>query len=440
MIRKRNRIGLLLVVAMLLSGCAMRTVDEMYAPPRRSAEHMDLQRAIDSAMTDLEYCAPLTGENQQTVQMADLNGDGNEEYLLFAKGNSDNPMKILIFTRQDGSCQLTESIESRGSSFEFVEYADIDEADGKELVVGLGISDQVDRHMAVYSFADGDVRQLMAVNYNKVVTADLDVDGCMELLAISAGESDEENAAAVVYSYSDGAMVRSEQSSLSAGCDQIKRIMVSSLHGGTPAVYVASAVDESAIITDVFALRNGQFTNISLSNESGTSVKTLRNYYVYADDIDEDGVLELPSLIYMEPVQNTGQSAAQQLIRWYAMKDNGEEVDKLYTFHNFNGGWYLKLDSAWAQRVSVTQDGAVFTFFLWDADFTRAEKLFSIYALSGSNREQQATQDDRFPLLRTESVVYAAKLEVASLAYGIDQQTLTEGFHLIHMDWKNGEM
>ena len=72
--------------ALLLSGCAMRTIDELYAPPKRSEEYSRLQSAIDIAMAGLEYSAPLSGENQQAVQMADLDGDGVEEYLVFAKG------------------------------------------------------------------------------------------------------------------------------------------------------------------------------------------------------------------------------------------------------------------------------------------------------------------------------------------------------------------
>ena len=86
-----------LLAALLLSGCAMRTIDELYAPPKRSEEYSRLQSAIDIAMAGLEYSAPLTGENQQAVQMADLNGDSVEEYLLFAKGDSEYPLRILVF-------------------------------------------------------------------------------------------------------------------------------------------------------------------------------------------------------------------------------------------------------------------------------------------------------------------------------------------------------
>ena len=409
----------------------------MYSPPRRSQEYNDLQIAIDGAMTGLSYCAPLTGENQQTVQMADLDGDGLEEYLLFAKGSSEKPMQILIFDQKEGSYYLRETIESLGSAFELVEYVNLDGQPGMELVVGRQVSDQVLRSVSVYTFSGGDAEQLMAVSYSKFVTADLDEDGRTELMVIVPGETETDHAVASLYSYQDGAMVRSAEANLSETADHIKRIMVSGLQGGTPAVYVASAVEESAIITDVFALKDGRFTNVSFSNESGTSVQTLRNYYVYADDIDDDGVLELPSLITMTSRDRS--AATHYLIRWYAMKLNGEEVDKMYTFHNFDGGWYLQLDGSWASRIMVTQEGNIYNFSLWDEAFRNCEKIMTVFAFTGSNRDEAAVEENRFVLYKADGVVYAAKLEAAALSCGITQESLTESFHLIHQDWKTGE-
>ena len=93
---KRICLIALLIAALLLPGCAMRTVDQMYCLPKRTEDHNNLQVAVDAAMVDLEYCAPLSGENQQTLQSADLDGDGDDEYLLYAKGSSEMPLRIMI--------------------------------------------------------------------------------------------------------------------------------------------------------------------------------------------------------------------------------------------------------------------------------------------------------------------------------------------------------
>ena len=425
----------LLVMAMLLGGCAMKTVDELYAPPKRSPEYQDLQNAIDQAMTDLDYCAPLSGENQQTVQMADLDGDGAAEYLLFAKGGQEKNLQILIFTRTEEGCRLRETLQCPGSGFELVEYVDIDGQPGMELVVGRRVSDQVVRSLSVYSFAEGTATQLMTANYHKFVTCDLDMNGLSELLVITPGTSDEDHAAAMLFSYQAGEMVRSREASLSESAENIKRIMTGNLYGGIPAVYVASSVEESAIITDIFALKNGHFTNVSFSNESGTSIQTMRNYYVYADDIDNDGILELPSL--MDLVRSV--DTQHHLIRWYAMDIGGREVDKMFTFHNFAGGWYLQLDEAWAPRVAMVQDGNAYIFSLWNEAFEETEKIMTVYILSGSDREKAAAEDGRFVLYRGAEVIYAAQLEDVAQNWGITQESVADSFRMIYQDWKTGE-
>ena len=90
---------------------------------------------------------------------------------------------------------------------------------------------------------------------------------------------------------------------------------------------------------------------MSLSSESGTSVKTIRNYYVYGDDIDNDGLMELPSLVPMEEASSGG----RELIRWYNLTPEGNEVEKLYTFHNYADRWYVCIQRDWVDTVSVTR-------------------------------------------------------------------------------------
>lgn len=439
--RKKLKVWLMLILAVtVLSGCNMRTVDEMYCLPKRSEEYNSLQSVIDKAMAGNEYSAPLTGEHQQTVQMADLDGDGTDEYILFAKGSAEKPLQIFIFAERDDTFVLLDTIESNGTAFVQVEYVALNDSPGYELVVGRQVSDQVLRSVSVYTMVSGQMENIMSTNYSKFLCYDLDSDELSELLILRPGMEDSDNGVAELYGFEDGNMERSAEANMSEPADRIKRIMVGRLDDGYPAVYVASEVDSSAIITDVYAIVDGQFTNVSFSNESGTSVQTLRSYYVYADDIDNDGVLELPSLITMkaDTEQPQGQES-QYLIRWYAMTSTGDEVNKLYTYHNFVGGWYMELSSDLASRFTVVQKGNGYEFSLWDKNFQTAQKLMTVYVLTGQKREEQAIADNRFVLYRSESTIYAANLEVASAVYGMSKDSLIESFHLILQDWKTGE-
>lgn len=438
--KKRILLLMLLLTALLCSGCAMRTVYDMYSLPRRSEEYNNLQEAIDMAMAGgMTYSAPQSGENRQTVQMADLTGDGRDEYLVFAKGSSEKPMKILIFTQdEDGKAQLLEIINGTGSAFEQVEYVNMDDHPGMEIVVGRQVSDQVLRSVSVYGIRGEDAEQLMSIGYSRFLICDVDGNGRQELLIVQPGMEARDNGIAMLYSIRDGVLERSMEAELSQRAENIMRLTVSKLEGGEPAVYIASAVDETSIITDVLALRDGRFTNISLSGESGNSVKTLRNYYVYGNDVDGDGVLELPSLIGMQPLYWDWNGEAQYLIRWFSLDIHGKESDKLYSYHNYLGGWYIRLDSDWASRVTVEQVGNTYTFYEWDEAFETATCLYTVFALTGSDRQTQAMEDSRFPLYTSESVIYAARLEETAADYGITEETLRSSFQLIRETFSVG--
>ena len=428
-------------LAISMSGCVM-TVDQMYVPPRRSESYRNLQAVMDEFMKDLEYCAPITGENQQSVQMADLNGDGVKEVAVFVKGNDERPLKILLFKLEDGEYVPLSVIEATGTAYDQVEYVQMDGQPGMELVVGCRVSDQVMRNLTVYRFSGGQPEQLLTVNYQKYLTMDMDGDGLADLFALRPGRTDTDFGVVELYTARDGKVERSAEVSMSQSVSQLKRIMTGSLHGGERAVFVASSVDDASIVTDVYALVGGKLTNVSMSNESGTSVKTVRNYYVYAEDIDGDGVLELPSLITMRwPMEGRSLEEREHLIRWYALGADGSEYDKRFTYHNYLQGWYMEVDGRQVGRLCVVpEDTGRFAFCLWDRNFRELEKLWTVYVLTGEDRSSAATEDGRFLLHKTDTVVYAACLEEGGTRAGISQEQLIDSFFLIQSDWKTGEM
>ena len=96
------------------------------------------------------------------------------------------------------------------------------------------------------------------------------------------------------------------------------------------------------------------------------------------------------------------------------------------------------MDEDIAARISVVKKGGNSVFYIWYPDFEGAEELMTIYSLSGTDREA-VDKSDHFVLYRTESVIYTVKTESFAAEYGITPELLAERFHLIQMDWKNGE-
>ncbi len=418
------------VLAALLCGCMMKTVDEMYRLPKRSEDASNLQKVIDESMTGLSYCAPILGENQQTVQMADLNGDGVQEALVFAKGTGERPLKILVFFKRGEVYENTVVMEASGTDFEQVEYVDMDSNPGVEVVVGRKAGNEVLHSLSVYGFGGEAPATMLTAGYTRFLTLDLDRDLRRELVILRPG-GDESNGVAELYDYSEDLIERVGEAPMSVPAERLKRIASGGMCSNYQAVFAASLYDEDTIITDVYIVEQGKFTNVALSNDSGTSVKTMRNYYVYGADIDHDGLIEIPSQM--------GSEDGQDILRWYNLMPTGEEVDKVYTYHNYPERWYVHLKKEWAEQIRVSQGKPLGSTQGYVFSLTDDVELFTIYALTGEERQKLEQNSDMFVLKQTDEVVYAAVLGPGAEAEGLDQQTLISNFNFIHEDWKTGE-
>ena len=419
------------LACLLLSGCAMKTVDEMYCLPKRSEAYQELQKVLDTELQNMEYCAPLSGMNQQPVQAADVDGDGVSEFLVFAKAAGERPLRILVIEREDQTFTLTDTLQFSGTAFDQVEYISMDDKSGVELVVGIQLSDQLLRSVAAYTFADGKGEKLLDANYTNFLTVDLDRDSQGELFVLYPGQTEESPGFVALYEVEKGVVERSLEVKLSAPVSRLQRVITGELAGGEAAVFVASALEDTVLVTDVYALRSGALTNISLSNESGTSVSTIRNHFVYAQDIDEDGQLELPALIPMKAMSERN-TQSEDLIRWYSLSITGEEVDKLYTYHNFVNGWYLVLDSTWAQQVTVTQDSTGYSFYLWDLAKENAIRVLEVQMLYDQDEISQAMESGAILLYQGESSAYVGVLTSDAAQCGLTQEWLRGSFYLIY--------
>ena len=91
-------------MALLLGGCFMQPADELYALPQQPQGFYDLQKAIDTVLVDgTQYSSPVTGTNQQPVQMVDIDGDGvieNENGLMPGYTDRNNSRKNEMNSRE----------------------------------------------------------------------------------------------------------------------------------------------------------------------------------------------------------------------------------------------------------------------------------------------------------------------------------------------------
>lgn len=431
---------LLPIVMLCLSGCLVKLPEELYALPQQSEAYYDLQDHIDQVIHgDTVYCAPVSGENRQPLQMKDLDGDGQQEAIVFAKGTGEKPLKIYIFARSNDTFSLVSVIEGDGTSFESVRYAQVDGSPGLEIIVGRSINDQVFKALSVYSFQGNSSVELMSSNYSAYTTTDLDGDGRTDLFLIRF-DSEMQTGTAELYRYNSGVMVREPELPLTQRVTSIKRITTGYMEEGVPAVFVAGALDENTLVTDVFAFQNGSLQNIANATDASGSL-TVRNYYAYGADIDNDGLIELPEVETLP--QDTQENESFRLIHWYNLCLDGTKAYKMLTYHDYSYGFYLELEESWSGKVTITLDesveeGTAYAFSRWNRTTKTEEEIFTIYLFTGDHAAELAESDGRFYLAEKNEVTYAASLGSSRWAEDLTEQDLVDRFHFILEDWNSG--
>ena len=339
----------LAVLVLTLSGCFFRAPADLYQSPEQSADYLSLTQTIRNAKNalsqeygvEVEDISVMSGNNTALIQLQDMDGDGTTETAVtfFRVPDADRPLKIYFFTKSDEDTYTASAVvEGTGSSIYRVDYVDLNGNGTKEVVVSwqmntgaylLGaysLEEVMNRNVqqaAVSSSASGAAavpkqdalraEEWMTTAYTEYALYDLDQDTRTEIAVIQVDPAGT-NSTVQIYGWRDGTFMIRDTVSLSAGIvsNGIRNVAANLLRGeeNVPvrALYISSELADGRHAVDVVTYRDGKLANLSL-DETGVSRDVL-DRYVDLDpaDVNEDGVLELPSPIQLPSSSDTSAS------------------------------------------------------------------------------------------------------------------------------------
>lgn len=440
--KKRALLLCALAAALLiLGGCTVSSIDELYSLPRPQEEFLQLQELIDNEISrGSEYSAPTVGAIRQTVRLADLDGDGKDEALAFLK-NSEQQPEICIYRSISGEYVLAMKITGEGAGIGRFEYADMDGDGICEMLVSFKVSDEL-YLMKAYSIKDWVSSILLTTNCTDFQIGDPDNNGRLDAVVLdfaSLGGTIE-----MFTADASGEMTRTVER-LSENMASVDRFRVANISDGTPAIFVEGSTSgqrNQVFVTDIFICAEGKLKNISGTDDSG-SLATQRSYQVYSTDINGDAAMEVP-LAQRLPEQSKA-SAEYYVFDWYGYSADGERRLVSSTYHCYNDGWYLIIPQQWRQTLSIRRELGItgeraVVLSLMDPMSGKVSDLITIYTLTDENRMDRAKLEGRFVLLRSETVIYAAKLHRENVQENMlpTEENIIEGFHIIYSEWNTG--
>lgn len=426
--KRRILVGILpVLLIILLSGCFVLDPDELLTLPKQAEDYYNLQQAIDEVMKDAEYSAPISGENRQAVQLKDLDGDGNNEAVLFAKTEGEHPLKIYVFNRVGAVFSAIACMEGDGINFDTVQFCQIDGQGGLEIVVSRQLNEGVPQTLSVYATQDSTVTELLNISDNRFVVTDFNADGAEDIFVLHADAARQDDFAEL-YFWKDNALCCDSLSLPGTVAESAVNLQAGKISGEIPAAFVAGALDETEQAVYVFALQQGRLTNL-------TAEKPLRipaNWSLM--DIDADGELELPRLRAVSALDSSDDTSGIKLVCWQDIDATGTVTDGFVNLHNSAEQWYFTLPDFWQENLllATRQTGDYSCTAIYQKSSAGDPvQVLALYAYSGEDGAQWATQDGRFLLGSRENTVYAAKITETPGAESLREDAVMARFHLL---------
>ena len=104
----------MLIFTLLFAGCANSMPTDLFAVPEMSEMHRALLDTVESVRAEgFEYAEPRSGFNRQPLQTMDLDGDGEEEGIVFLRDVVDTYKTfIYVFENSNSAFSVFDIIES----------------------------------------------------------------------------------------------------------------------------------------------------------------------------------------------------------------------------------------------------------------------------------------------------------------------------------------
>ena len=423
--------GLALVLG--LCGCSLETsVENLFTLPKVPVEYMGLSDMLNTFLEDgYEYVAPAGGNNIQSLQMVDMDGDGEKEAVAFFRRTADEkPLKILIFREKEGTFSLYSAIESGGTSIDSVSYRDFNGDGWLEVAVGWRVSTQV-QTVAVYSLKSGSAEVMMQSGYVRYVVDDLDSNGLFDLLLLRTDP--EGGCLAEHYRWQNGEMAVGGACRLSYTAAELAQgsIVCGKLDSQKKAAFVTGIGAGNIAMTDILISRGGQLAKVGADRNTGITEVQYPFGQLRPQDINNDGIIEIPY-----PADGYSRLPGK-VFSWFRFDERGNNAWVMDTYRNLPDSWYLVLNDNWhgkmsGTRLDTTDKGTCVTLKV------NGETVLYLYSFSGEDRKQDAQSNGRTLLMQRANVAYAMRITDAGDEIGISNEWVNSHFYLISAAWTAG--
>lgn len=387
----------------LLAGCAFNTgIDTLLSPPKLTAQ----QELIYNALKDytginisLEY--PKTGKNLSAFIVDDIDGDSEDEAVVFYQNNNSKPedisLRMNILDSSDSGWRSVYDHTADGNEVEQVEVLKLGDSDKINIIVGYSHLNRNEKSFSIYEYSNGSISTLLdSEPYSVLDTDDLNNDGVDEIFTACTKTASKE-ASAVVY-LSDNNKYKSYSLTLEDSYTGYKNISYNKIYNDETLIFLDAETGNGTIVTEVMQMDNDSNFKKIFSPDIEKN-ETLRSSAYLSQDIDNDGKVEIPIPYYCDGFDENSVSPIY-FTSWYEVY-GGKLRHKYESLFSINDGYVFMIPEQWYGHITAKSETDENEITLYSvSDNENEQEIFTLKVALGT-KNKKTSEDNNFRLIRS---------------------------------------
>lgn len=358
-------------------------IENLLEPPKLTEEQRDISAAIQTAIGSKDYVLkyPKTGDNRSAYSFVDLNGDGEEEAVLFYKlPGEDETTRMLILARVDGSWQALEDWYGAKNEVLSVQFAPVMESLRNDIIVCWADENSRNFTATLYHFNnENHLERLFSDTGQYLYICDSDENGLNELIILN-GATTENPTIQLARRRNMQSVMLSNKILLNTMVRDFEKVTFGKTTDGKPAVFIDELISGGMLATEVIVLDDLKLNNLmySIENHEEVFAATIR-YSNYCEDIDGDGFIEIPC---SSPIKGYEDEITELFNYTDYSKMNADSLEFTRSaLINTEMGYRIFVDEKFKSSITVKlgADGSEWRFYAFEGSLEQSNtELFRI--------------------------------------------------------------
>ncbi|MBQ8001680.1 MAG: hypothetical protein IJ298_10910 [Ruminococcus sp.] len=423
-----------------LCGCDAITfnVIELMSPPKATGEKAAIQELIDTEAGSgytLKY--PQNGNYRSAITTMDYDADGVEEAIAFyLPAGEAQTVHLLIMDNINGEWITVGNHTSKSTAVDRLLFTDLD-ADGiSEIIVGWNTYNALVKDLSLYMTSTGASTEIICeTQYSDLLCYDFTGNGKEELLLLSLYTADKPAAASLVtLNDTKNSLYTISSAPLDGDVVSFAKLQTGRVFYGQQGAVIDGITTVGTYNTQLLYYSEyfASLQVVSFAGDTPTN-QAERSYAVLSQDIDGDGIIEIPNTfkLRIDDIQTEAVPAA--LIYWCEynatgnMEINETQVTSLVYSLRFT------VPDKWGDNYTayVNYSSGEITFYEWTQDNKPGDVILIIRMFTPDVWNDGVSAKGYTELSRSDSYVYAFITPGLNSSMMLTNEEITEAFTLI---------